>query len=201
MSTTNVLFVEKLGATPASQYIGRKNEVFYDADSGFLRLSDGVTPGGILLNMIGRQGYCGAFYDTTTQTNAAQINKIKLDTSYISDGVSVVDTTKITFLHAGRYNIQFSLQVEKTDSGTDDFELFLLRNGEIGPWTNTKVTLTGNNAKAVAAWNYVVEEPANTYIELAWYSADPDVRILAEPAKTNPARPAIPSAIVTVTQV
>jgi len=199
--TTNVIFVEKLGGTDVTDYIGRDNELFYDSGTGFLRLSDGINPGGILLNMIGRQGYCGAFYDTTIQTNAAQINKIKMNSVYISDGVAVVDNTKITFLHAGRYNVQFSLQLEKTDSGTDEIELFLLRNGELGPWTNTKVTLIGNNAKVVAAWNFIVEEPENTYVELAWYSADADVRILAEQPKTNPSRPGIPSAIVTVTQV
>ena len=201
MSTTNVVFVEKLGGTAASEYVGRDNELFYNSVDGFLRLSDGVTPGGTLLNMIGRQGYCGAFFDTTTQTNASTINKIKLNTSYISDGVIVEDLTKIKFLHAGRYNIQFSLQLEKTDSGTDEVEFFLLRNGEIGAWTNTKLTLVGNRAKVVAAWNYIVEEPENVYIELAWYSLDTAVRILAEEAKTNPTRPGIPSAIVTITQV
>lgn len=201
MSTTNVVFVEKLGGTAASEYVGRDNELFYNSVDGFLRLSDGVTPGGTLLNMIGRQRYCGAFFDTTTQTNAATINKIKLNTPYISDGVVVEDLTKIKFLHAGRYNIQFSLQLEKTDSGTDEVEFFLLRNGEIGPWTNTKLTLVGNSAKVVAAWNYIVEEPENVYIELAWYSLDTAVRILAEEAKTNPTRPGIPSAIVTITQV
>lgn len=201
MSTTNVIFTEKLGGTSAASYLGRDNELFYDAGTGFLRLADGVTPGGTLLNMIGRQGYCGAFFDTTTQTNLAQVNKVKLNTTYISDGVTVVDQTKITLLHAGRYNIQFSLQLDKTDSGTDDFELFLLRNGEIGPFTGTKITLPGNNAKAVAAWNYVVEEPAGTYIELAWYSDDAFIRIVAEEPKTNPTRPGIPSVIVTITQV
>lgn len=201
MSSTNVLFVEKLGGTSASGYVGRNNELFYNVNDGFLRLSDGVTPGGTLLNMIGRQGYCGAFYDTTSQTNTQQINRVKFNSSYISDGVTIVDLTKITFLHAGRYNIQFSLQIEKTDSGSDDIELFLLRNGEIGPWTNTKLTLAGNNAKSVAAWNFVVEEPAGTYVELAWYSADAEVLLHAEPVQTNPSRPGIPSAIVTITQV
>ena len=113
----------------------------------------------------------------------------------------MVDGTKITLAHTGRYNIQFSLQLDKTDSGTDDVELWLLRNGETGPFTNTKITLPGNNAKAVAAWNFVVEEPAGTQIELAWYSADVDMRIYYEGAQTNPVRPAIPSAILTVTQV
>lgn len=201
MTTTNVIFAEKLGGTDASQYIGRDNELFYSAETGFLRISDGVTPGGSLLNMSGRQGYCGAFYDTTTQTNVQQINPITFNSSYISDGISIVDQSKITFLHDGRYNIQFSFQLEKTDSGTDEIEIFLLRNGEIGPWTNTKFTLVGNNAKSVAAWNFVVEESANAFVELVWYSKDQNARIYAEPASTNPIRPGIPSAIVTITQV
>lgn len=201
MSKTFKFFNDKMGGSDVTQHIGVSGEVFYDPTTGFMRLSDGVTPGGILLNMIGRQGYCGAFYDTTTQTNAAQINKVKFNQTYISDGVSIVDNTKITFAHTGRYNIQFSLQLDKGDSGTDDFDLWLLRNGEAGPWTNTRVTLTGNNAKSVAAWNFVVEEPAGTYIELAWYSLDAELFIHAEPPQTNPARPGIPSAIVTVTQV
>lgn len=201
MSTTNVIFTEKLGGTSAASYLGRDNELFYDADTGFLRLADGVTPGGALLNMIGRQGYCGAFYDTTTQTNSAQINKVRFNSTHISDGISIVDQTKITLLHNGRFNLQFSLQLDKTDSGTDDVEIFLLRNGVAGPWTNTKITLDGNNAKSAAAWNFVVEELAGTYIELAWYSLDANVLIHAEPATTNPVRPGIPSAIVTITQV
>lgn len=199
--TTYKLFPDKLGGTDSSQFIGNNGELFYDSATGFLRRSDGVTPGGILLNMIGRQGYCGAFYDTTTQTNLAQINKVKFNSTYISDGVSIVDNTKITFAHAGRYNVQFSLQLDKGDSGTDDFDLWVLRNGETGPWTNTRVTLTGNAAKSVAAWNFVVEESAGTYVELAWYSLDSDLFIHAEPPQTNPVRPGIPSAIVTVTQV
>lgn len=199
--TTNVVFVDKLGGTSAADYIGRNNELFYDASTGFIRLSDGVTPGGTLLNMIGRQGYCGAFYDTTVQTNSQSINKVKFNSTYISDGVTIEDLTKITFLHAGRYNIQFSLQLDKLDSGTDEVEIFLLRNGELGPWTNTKLTMVGNNAKVVAAWNFVVEEPAGVQIELAWYSLDTSMRIHSEPASTNPPRPGIPSAIVTITQV
>ena len=201
MSTTNVIFVEKLGATAVTQYVGRNNEMFYDANTGFLRLSNGSTPGGILLNMIGRQGYCGSFYDTTTQTNLLPINKIKMNATSISDGVQVVDQTKITFLHAGRYNLQFSLQLDKSDSGTDDLELFLMSEGVVVPWSNTKVTLAGNNAKAVAAWNFVTEQLAGTYVELAWYSADSSTFIHAEPASTSPTRPGIPSVIITVTQV
>lgn len=197
----NRMFLEKLGGSDPTQFIGTNGELFYDPTTGFLRLSDGATPGGTLLNMIGRQGYAGSFYDTTTQTNLASVNKIKYNTTAISDGVSIVDNTKITFAHAGRYNIQFSLQIDKTDSGRDEVELWLMRDGVNETYSSTRVTLDGNDAKVVAAWNFVTDQAAGSYAELAWYSADADMRIVAVAPTTNPARPGVPSVILTVTQV
>lgn len=40
------LYVEKLGSTQASQFVGDQGECFYDPSDGQLRISDGVTPGG-----------------------------------------------------------------------------------------------------------------------------------------------------------
>lgn len=43
---------------------------------------------------------------------------------------------------------------------------------------------------------------ANDYVELAWVGEDDSMEVLAEPAVTGPpAIPAIPSVILTVTQV
>ena len=48
MSTTNKIFTDNLGGTAASAYIGNIGEIFYDVTGATpLRLSDGVTPGGI----------------------------------------------------------------------------------------------------------------------------------------------------------
>ena len=49
MSNTSFkLFADKMGATTATNYIGKKGEIFYDIDGATpIRLSDGVTPGGI----------------------------------------------------------------------------------------------------------------------------------------------------------
>lgn len=54
-SQTNItyrLYVEKLGAANASQFIGDAGEYFYNPADGQLRLSDGTTKGGA--NMTGR---------------------------------------------------------------------------------------------------------------------------------------------------
>ena len=52
-NTTYKLFADRMGATTATTYIGRKGEIFYDIDGTTpIRLSDGVTPGGISFGII-----------------------------------------------------------------------------------------------------------------------------------------------------
>lgn len=48
MATTFKIFADKMGGTTATAYIGTVGEIFYDIDGSTpLRLSDGVTPGGV----------------------------------------------------------------------------------------------------------------------------------------------------------
>lgn len=46
MATTRKIFTDVMGGREVSQYIGIKGEIFYDQDTGALRISDGETPGG-----------------------------------------------------------------------------------------------------------------------------------------------------------
>jgi hypothetical protein len=119
----------------------------------------------------------------------------------IASGVSIVSNSRITIANAGIYNIQFSAQFDKTDSGDDKVDIWLSKNGSNVSNTNTETTLVGNNGKHVAAWNFVVAASAEDYFELCWYSADSQVFINYVAAASNPTRPAIPSVILTVTQI
>ena len=153
-------------------------------------------------------GYYGAFQDTTTQT-AASINtaySVKLNRTDLSNGVSVVNDgssnpTRITLANTGIYNIQFSLQLEKTGgSGNMIADIWIRKNGVNIPSTTGKVVLTGsaNASPIVAAWNYVLDLAAGDYIQLMWSTSNDNVVIKAAPA-TSP-HPSIPSVILTVTQ-
>jgi hypothetical protein len=93
--------------------------------------------------------------------------------------------------------------MDKTDSGTDNVEIWLMVNGQNVSDSNTTLTMTNNNTKLVAAWNFVLPLNAGDYVQLAWFSADVGMRIFAQAAHAavpgvSPARPAIPSLIVTV---
>ena len=147
--------------------------------------------------------YYGSFYDTTTQTNIniSGINTIKINTTDISNGISIASGTRLLFSNSGIYNIQFSAQIQKTDGGDDAIQIWLSKNGSGIPYSNTAVELHQQDAKTVAAWNFLVSANSNDYYELKWYSTDPDLIILAQSGLTNPSRPEIPSMILTAVQV
>lgn len=153
-------------------------------------------PGGV-------QADYGAFYSTATQTNAGvtTANVITFDTTSAASGVSLASGSRMTVSSAGIYNLQFSAQLDKTDAGDDVIDIWLAINGTAAVWSNTRVTLHGNNAKHVAAWNFLVDLDAGNYCELVWHSSDIDMRLLAEAAATSPTRPAVPSVIATIYKV
>jgi hypothetical protein len=120
----------------------------------------------------------GSFYSTQDQTNAGatSTNKMTYNVTDISNGVSIVSNSRITIANAGVYNIAFSVQLEKSDSGDDAVQIWLQKGGVNVDNTATEVTIVGNNGKFVAAWNFFVQAAAGDYFELCWHSADTAVR-------------------------
>lgn len=147
--------------------------------------------------------YYGSFYDTTTQVNAGTTasNLMTFNSTDFVNGVSVLNSTDITMTYAGVYNIQFSAQFDKTDSGIDEVEVWLRKNGVDVPHSTSVFTLNGNNDKVVGVVNYFVNAAAGDYFNLVWHSNDIDLRIFARPVQTNPDRPEVPSIILTVNKV
>jgi hypothetical protein len=154
-------------------------------------------------------GYYGAFQDNTTQ-NAAAINTpyaMKFGITDLSNAVTIVsdgsNLTRITIANTGIYNIQFSAQFDRTNSGTDVVDIWLRKNGVDVAGSGGKIVLTGSStaSQMIAAWNYVIDVTAGDYYQLMWSTPDTHVRILSEAAQTSPfAHPIIPSTILTVTQ-
>ena len=148
-------------------------------------------------------GAYGSFADLGTQTNTSPGSAlpIYLRETNLSSGVRIVDDTQITVDDSGIYNIAFSAQITKTDSGTDTVYLWLRVNGSDVPDSNTGVVLVGGGAKQVAAWNFFVSLEAGQNATLMWASLDANARILYEDDTATPYGPGIPSMIVTVNQV
>jgi hypothetical protein len=145
----------------------------------------------------------GNFLSTVSQPNAGATaaNAITYNTTDLSSGVSVVSSSRITVANAGIYNIEFSAQLQKSSGGDDQVDIWLAKNGSNVANSNTTIMLHSNPGYEVAAWNFLVQANAGDYYELYWSSADTTAQIHAAAAGTNPTRPAIPSVILSVTQV
>jgi hypothetical protein len=143
-------------------------------------------------------------FSTATQTNTgggtAPVAMI-FETTSEANQITIVNNTRITPKHSSEYNIQFSAQVDKTDSGDDDIDIWFAINGTAIPNSNTRLTLPKNDAKAVASWNFITPLLSTEYLEIYWYSADTTMRLYAEGPQTNPTRPAIPSVILTAWEI
>ncbi len=147
---------------------------------------------------LAEQSFYGSFYSTQTQQGGANA-AVTLNQTAASKGVSITSSSRITFAHEGVYNVQFSAQLDKTNSGSDQAEFWFKKDGSDVAWSNTIVNIDGNNAKLVAAWNFFVTITApNQYVQLWWYTSDANARLYAQPVN---ARPGIPSVILTVHQV
>ena len=143
----------------------------------------------------------GSWSSNVTQTLAANtVGNISVNNSAYEQGVTAAGNVW-TVANAGTYNIQVSYQFTKTDGGTDFAESWLAKNGNNVANTNTRIRLTGANDYVIFALNFVEDFDAGDTFQLRWYSLDANIRLLAIAAPTNPARPAIPSAIVTCVPV
>jgi len=205
------------GSTPTISTNIATNKLLGRSTSGTgvaeeITIGDGLnlTSGGQLNNTATPTplGYYGSFYDTTTQTATltATAYPVQFNTTDIANGISIVNNglgnpTRITIANTGVYDIEFSLQLEKTGgSGNFVTDIWLRKNENDIPYTTGKVVLTGsaNASPIVPAWNFVVDAVAGDYYELMWAVSNNNVIILS--AVATPPHPAIPSSILTVTQ-
>jgi len=146
----------------------------------------------------------GSFTSNATQTNSNVGNAVymTLNNDEGSNGVSIVSSSQITVARPGRYNIQFSAQMEKTDAGTDAVEIWLTKNGSSVANSATRLQIQGTNEKDVAAWNWVDNATtANTYYQIAWASTDANMQLVAIGSGSTLSGVAVPSLIVTVVPV
>ena len=146
-------------------------------------------------------GYYGNFFDTTTQTivGVSTHQPVRLNTTDLSNQVSIANSSHIVIANSGVYNIQFSLQIDKAQGSGAHIYIWLRKNGLDVPNSATELAVQGTSSEIVAAWNFVVQSESNDYYELMISATDIHIRLKAVSA--NGVVPAIPSVIVSVVSV
>lgn len=123
----------------------------------------------------------------------------KLDTTVVSNGITLISTTEIAVTKTAVYNIQFSAQLSKTTGTADELSIWLDINNMGLDNTNTKLTLANNNQFQVAAWNFMVPINAGEPIRIAWSTSGGHIFLAGEPGIGIAG--AIPPVIITVQEV
>lgn len=150
----------------------------------------------------------GAFQDSTDQVaaNTTTAYAITFDTTDFNNGVTLSNSSRMNVSQSGIYNIQFSIQFTNTTNASQDVDVWFRKNGTNIDKSNSRFGFAprkgaGDPFHTIAAINFFVSLNANDYVEIMWRPTDVGVTIEQYPAGTSPTRPAVPSAIVTLSFV
>lgn len=150
----------------------------------------------------------GAFLDLTDQVaaNTTTAYSITFDTTDLSNGVTLSNSSRLNVAQAGIYNIQFSVQLTNTTNAPQDVDIWFRKNGTNIDKSNSRFGFAARKSPSdpfhiVAAMNLFVSLDTNDYVELMWRPTDVGVAIEHYAASSTPTRPVIPSVIATVTFV
>ena len=150
----------------------------------------------------------GAFQDSTDQVaaNTTTAYAVTFNTTDFSNGVTIASSSRITVADAGIWNLQFSIQFTNTTNASQDVDVWFRVNGTNVANSNSRFGFAprkgvGDPYHIIAAMNYFVSLNATDYVEIMWRPTDVGVSIEQYAAGTSPTRPAVPSAIATVSFV
>jgi hypothetical protein len=150
----------------------------------------------------------GAFQDSTDQTaaNTTTAYAVTFNTTDFSNGVTIASSSRITVAETGIWNLQFSIQFTNTTNSSQDVDVWFRVNGTNVANSNSRFGFAprkgvGDPYHTIAALNYFVSLNATDYVEIMWRPTDVGVTIEQYVAGTSPTRPAVPSAIVTMSFV
>jgi len=150
----------------------------------------------------------GAFQDSTDQTaaNTTTAYAITFNTTDFSNGVTIASNSRITVADAGIWNLQFSIQFTNTTNASQDVDVWFRVNGTNAANSNSRFGFAPRKGASdpyhtIGAINYFLSLNATDYVEIMWRPTDVGVKIEQYAAGTSPTRPAVPSAIVTMSFV
>jgi len=150
----------------------------------------------------------GAFHDSTDQVAASTTvaTAVTFNTTDISNGVTLSNSSRLNVADSGVFNIQFSIQLKNTTNDSHDVDIWFRKNGTNVDNSNSRYHIpqrksSGDPSHMIAALNFFIELDAGDYVEIVYKVGDVDVTLEHFAASSTPTRPAVPSVIATVSFV
>lgn len=149
----------------------------------------------------------GSFSDIGTQNAAASntATAVIFNTTELASGHQVITyanvaNSAIQATRPGLYNYQFSLQFTSSSSSRAKIWIWARKDGVDIPNSSTVVSIESNGGVLAPAWNFVVSMNQNDNFQIMWATDTHDKVSMFYQANTAFC-PAIPSALLSVTQV
>jgi hypothetical protein len=127
------------------------------------------------------------------------------DVVALSNGIRVVDNSKIYVPCSGQYLVTFTLQVSNRSNAAQVFEVWAKDTGVNYPSSRTRFDIAAR--KDSSTWSHIVpaitgiftvNDPSINYLQVAWWASSIDVFLEHYAAESTPTRPEIPSVILTI---
>ena len=132
-------------------------------------------------------------------------NIVTYDNVVISNGIRVVDNSKIYVPCSGQYLVTFRFQVSNRSNSVAEFEVWAKDTGVNFPLSNTRFDVLARKSASINAHTvptvtgiFTVTDPSVNYLQIAWWSDNIDVFLENYPENTSPTRPSISSVILTI---
>jgi hypothetical protein len=147
-------------------------------------------------------------YNDQAATTIGSENILGLDTTDLSNGIYLSNGDRINFRNAGKYAIQFSIQVVNSTNDVQSLDIWFKKNGTNIDKSNSKFGIkprksSGQDSQLIAATMVFFDIAANDYIQLAWRPTNTGVSFehfaaVAASAGVTPAIPETPTCFITV---
>lgn len=147
-------------------------------------------------------------YNDQAATTIGSENILGLDTTDLSNGIYLSNGDRINFRNAGKYAIQFSIQVVNSTNDVQSLDIWFKKNGTNIDKSNSKFGIkprksSGADSQLIAATMVFFDIAANDYIQLAWRPTNTGVSFehfaaVAASAGVTPAIPETPTCFITV---
>ena len=124
------------------------------------------------------------FFNTATQTPAATDTAypIVYNETYLGNGLTLTDNSKVYAAVGGVYNFQYSGQLQSTNGSAKDVNIWIARDGVDIGYSTRMFTLSGSGQNLAISFSFNIDVSPNSYVQMKWSTSDTNVSLNASTA-------------------